>query len=187
MGGGRYAAPVVGRNNFHIPRQQLRRILLDALPPGVLQWGATVDWLEQPSSPQPPPPHAGSSSAATSQPERGGVVVHFKDGRPPFRATLAVGCDGIHSAVRQRLLGDPLRYLGYVVVLGIFDSQTHALCRDRIFQMSDGATRIFVMPYSPTQHMWQVRARGSHSRLRSCDFAAPTHTDNTGEPPHTRE
>jgi salicylate hydroxylase len=160
----------VGRNNFHIPRQQLRRILLDALPPGVLQWGAPVDRLEQPSSPQPPAPHAGSSSAAAAQPARDGVLVHFKDGRPPFRATLAVGCDGIHSAVRQKLLGDPLRYLGYVVVLGIFDSQPYPLCRDRIFQMSDGATRIFVMPYSHTQHMWQVRARVWHARLRSPDF-----------------
>jgi hypothetical protein len=50
-------------------------------------------------------------------------------------------------------VGDPLRYLGHVVVLGIFDSQSYALCGERIFQMSDGAARIFVMPYSATQHM----------------------------------
>ena len=81
----------MGRNNFHIPRQRLRRILLDALPPNVLQWGAPVDRLEQPpSSPQPPAPHAGGgcSSTAERSSARDGVVVHFKDGRPPFRATV---------------------------------------------------------------------------------------------------
>ena len=53
-----------------------------------------------------------------------------------------------------------------MVVLGIFDSQPHALCGERIFQMSDGATRVFVMPYSRTQHMWQVRARGGMDWVR---------------------
>jgi 2-polyprenyl-6-methoxyphenol hydroxylase-like FAD-dependent oxidoreductase len=72
-------------------RQELRRILLDALPPGILQWDAPVERLEQ-LKPQ-----------RAERTERA-VVVHFKGGRPPFRATLAVGADGIHSAVRSYLV-----------------------------------------------------------------------------------
>eukprot|EP01050_Picozoa_sp_SAG11_P002434 SAG11_NODE_123_length_15805_cov_15.133261_15_plen_131_part_00 len=74
---------------------------------------------------------------------------------------------------------DSLRYLGLIVVLGIFDNEVRdgscrhrlrarlaprhrhlhrhrrdvspqglALCTERIFQTSNGATRLFVMPYS---------------------------------------
>jgi len=32
-----------------------------------------------------------------------GVTVHFADGAPPVRGAVAVGCDGIHSALRKQL------------------------------------------------------------------------------------
>ncbi|MDT4829889.1 5-methylphenazine-1-carboxylate 1-monooxygenase [compost metagenome] len=35
-----------------------------------------------------------------------GVTVHFADGRAPVRGAVAVGCDGIHSALRKQLYPD---------------------------------------------------------------------------------
>ena len=35
-----------------------------------------------------------------------GVTVHFADGRTPVRGAVAVGCDGIHSALRTQLYPD---------------------------------------------------------------------------------
>lgn len=35
--------------------------------------------------------------------DAGGVTVHFADGRAPVRGAVAIGCDGIHSALRRQL------------------------------------------------------------------------------------
>jgi salicylate hydroxylase len=93
------------------------------------------------------------------------------------RADLIVGADGIRSAVRQALLGDddtPLRYLDCIVILGICDvtalralvpgdsgsSMTkealELLDGETVFQTADGTTRIYMMPYSATEYMWQL-------------------------------
>jgi 2-polyprenyl-6-methoxyphenol hydroxylase-like FAD-dependent oxidoreductase len=74
----------------------------------------------------------------------------------PFYASAIIGCDGIHSAIRNTQVGDPLIYLGYIVVLGIFDSTAYPLCHERVFQTSDGSTRMFVMPYTASQSMFQL-------------------------------
>ena len=84
------------------------------------------------------------------------------------RAGLLVGADGIRSQVRQKLLGDsyPLRYLGCIVILGICPlgrvgtlrdpSFAHLLDKETVFQTADGTTRIYVMPYSHGEYMWQL-------------------------------
>ena len=43
-----------------------------------------------------------------------GVTLHFDDGAEPQRGKVAIGCDGIHSAVRQQLFPDqgPPKYSG---------------------------------------------------------------------------
>ena len=48
-----------------------------------------------------------------------------------FRAHGLIGCDGIHSTVRKLILKEPkpLRYLGYIVVLGIFPNKDLPLCQ----------------------------------------------------------
>jgi len=79
------------------------------------------------------------------------------------QAEVVVGADGIRSAVRKQLIGDtlsPLRYLECIVILGIckldilnpsplFDGKT-------IFQTSNGNARMYMMPFSATEIMWQL-------------------------------
>jgi salicylate hydroxylase len=91
--------------------------------------------------------------------EGGNIVRH--------KADLVIGADGIRSAVRQHLLGpEPtaLRYLGCIVVLGICQlsiledatRQSELLDGHTVFQTADGSTRIYLMPYSTTEYMWQL-------------------------------
>lgn len=94
----------------------------------------------------------------------GGSNIHHK-------ADLVVGADGIRSAVRQLLFEPetstamtPLRYLGCIVVLGICPLSTlkdvtresELLDGHTVFQTADGSTRIYLMPYSSTEYMWQL-------------------------------
>lgn len=60
----------------------------------------------------------GADFSGFEQDERG-VVARFADGREE-RGDLLVGADGLHSAVRERLLGDgPPRYAGYSAWRGL--------------------------------------------------------------------
>jgi salicylate hydroxylase len=89
---------------------------------------------------------------------------------------LLVGADGIRSIVRNQLIGDartPLRYLGCIVILGICPVQpvreammddaittgssfASLLDGETVFQTADGTTRIYMMPFSTTEYMWQL-------------------------------
>jgi salicylate hydroxylase len=78
-------------------------------------------------------------------------------------ADLVVGADGILSQVRRLLLGEklaPLRYLDCLVVLGICPiagiADSALLDGETVFQTADGTTRIYMMPYSDTEYMWQL-------------------------------
>jgi 2-polyprenyl-6-methoxyphenol hydroxylase-like FAD-dependent oxidoreductase len=86
------------------------------------------------------------------------VEVRLEDGRS-FVAHACVGCDGIHSRMRRFVSGSswtPLRYLGYIVVLGIFDNASFPLTQSRAFQTSDGRARLFAMPFTAELSMWQL-------------------------------
>lgn len=79
------------------------------------------------------------------------------------QADLLIGADGIRSQVREQLIGDektPLRYLGCIVILGICPLQglpdSPLLDGETVFQTADGTTRIYTMPYSSTECMWQL-------------------------------
>eukprot|EP00927_Polykrikos_kofoidii_P066238 TRINITY_DN61875_c0_g1_i1.p1 TRINITY_DN61875_c0_g1~~TRINITY_DN61875_c0_g1_i1.p1 ORF type:complete len:683 (-),score=137.21 TRINITY_DN61875_c0_g1_i1:85-2133(-) len=80
-------------------------------------------------------------------------------------ADIVVGCDGINGGVRQQLFGEersPLVFLGCLVVLGIVDNlpagSEGAEVADgaTTFQMSDGTTRLFGMPFDAERTMWQL-------------------------------
>jgi salicylate hydroxylase len=143
------------RQNVHIARQALRHELLQALGSSYqdcVKWNhKLVDY--------------------TKLDENGRMDLIFQVGTSEqqvhHQADLIVGADGIRSTVREKLVGDnqtPLRYLQCLVVLGIcaldrLDETTrqHALLDgETVFQTADGSTRIYLMPYSSTQYMWQL-------------------------------
>ena len=66
-----------------------------------------------------------------------------------IEAALVVGADGIHSKVREtlKLPGEELLYRGLFVALGIVDCVVQ-LTERRVFETTDGTTRIYVMPFA---------------------------------------
>ena len=156
------------RQNVHIARQSLRFELLQALGgPSQVQWGHrlakfteqddSVDLVFEISSSQ---PSEDSSTSATT------TITETKH----ETATLLVGADGIRSSVREQWLGNqttPLRYLGCIVILGICPLSSlpsdvvgnvtpSLLDGETVFQTADGSTRIYMMPFSKKEYMWQL-------------------------------
>jgi hypothetical protein len=57
------------------------------------------------------------ASASSDAPVK--VELLFDGISAPMHASVVVGADGIFSAVQHQKLGDPLEYLGVIVILGI--------------------------------------------------------------------
>lgn len=126
------------RNNFnlHIPRQTLRQFIHDKLDKTCIRWGYKLKHMAQ---------------------RKGKTLLEFENGSNVF-ADIVIGADGIFSFVRHSLVDDEkdcLKYLGVIVVLGICDLD-HILLKERIIQSVDGSTRLFAMPFTCEQTMWQL-------------------------------
>ncbi len=136
------------RINVHIPRQALRLALLEQLGDhNAVQWGHRL--------------------VGFKQCEDKSVDLSFQvDGEMKnAKADLVVGADGIRSVVRGLLIGEdmtPLRYLDYVVILGICSLEalkgveSSLLDSATVFQTVNGQERIYMMPYSLDSIMWQL-------------------------------
>ena len=135
------------RRNVHIPRQSLRKELLQALGGhDEVQWNhRLIDY----------------------RPGKNQVELDFQVGLDAsvkkVQADIVVGADGIRSSIRHQLIGDaasPLRYLDCIVILGICPLETisHSplLDGETVFQTANGNERIYLMPYSTTSIMWQL-------------------------------
>lgn len=135
------------RRNVHIPRQSLRLALLEQLGDhSAVQWGhRLVDF---------------------KQCEDKSVELSFQvNGElKNAKADLVVGADGVRSVVRSLLIGEemtPLRYLGYMVILGICSLEalkgieSSLLDLATVFQTVNGYERIYMMPYTLDSIMWQ--------------------------------
>jgi salicylate hydroxylase len=86
---GRYGAPM-----YNIHRADLIQILSDAVPPEAKRFGARVVEVSQDSN---------------------GVEVKLADG-DSLRADVLVGCDGIHSVVRQHLRGQEQKHFANILM-----------------------------------------------------------------------
>lgn len=147
------------RRNVHIPRQALRLALLEQLGKhDAVHWGHRL--------------------VGFKKCEDKDVELSFQvDGEVKnAKADLVVGADGIRSAVRSLLIGEditPLRYLGYVVILGICSLEalkgieSCLLDSATVFQTVNGQERIYVMPYSLDSVMWQLSFRMSEEESKS--------------------
>jgi 2-polyprenyl-6-methoxyphenol hydroxylase-like FAD-dependent oxidoreductase len=136
------------RINVHIPRQSLRLSLLELLGDNDnVQWGHRLIDLKQ---------------CAEKRVElRFQVNKELKN----VKADVVIGADGIRSVVRSLIVGDnisPLRYLGYVVILGICsldalkELESTLLDSATVFQTVNGHERIYMMPYKVDSIMWQL-------------------------------
>lgn len=136
------------RTNIHIARQSLRLTLLKQLDSmDVVQWGhQLIDYNE-------------------SDDQKLKLRFQVKGKIKTIKADLIIGADGIHSTVRQLLIGNdtaPLQYLGCIVILGICklhdlkDNNSNLLDAATVFQTVNGTERIYVMPYDTDSIMWQV-------------------------------
>jgi len=136
------------RINAHIPRQALRLALLEQLGDhDAVHWGHRLVCLKQ----------CEDKSVELSFQINGEIKT--------AKADLVVGADGIRSVVRSLLIGEdvtPLRYLGYVVILGICSLESlkgvesSLLDSATVFQTVNGHERIYIMPYSSDSVMWQL-------------------------------
>lgn len=139
--------------NLRIPRQDLRRMLLDRLHPGTVQWGyKLIEYTEN---------------------STGGVELDF--GREhTIHADILIGADGFRSTLRQlrdaKLQRTPgpivaPSFMGITVILGL-SHLSHPLIDNRGFYVLDGEHRLFVMPFRhPTTTvgpltMWQLSFSG---------------------------
>ena len=159
--------------NVHLPRQALRRALLQKLAPGTAKWGMKLERYEENDGDDcDVRSHSGLGSDPNPNPNPGktkspGVSLHFEDGTTHGPFDLLVGADGIFSRVRRQKMGEekfentetektektnsdphPLRYLGVLVVLGICRGNDHHLCQHKVFQVVDGSTRMYAMPFT---------------------------------------
>ena len=164
----------MGRHNIHIARQALRGVLFDTcnerLGVDAICWNHKLKHIDvQAASTLSLSTSATSSSSATSSASP--CTLHFQSGQPPFHTDLVVGCDGIRSSVREQFVNDSMVYLNLFVMLGIFDvdndEESLDLLKERVLQMSDGSTRIFIMPFSATQSMWQLTFPSTEEESKS--------------------
>jgi salicylate hydroxylase len=135
------------RVNVHIPRQALRLELLEQLgSPEVVQWGHRL------------------VSFKKCDDKRIELSFQVNGEVKSAKADLVVGADGIRSVVRSLVVGEdvtPLRYMGYMVILGICSLEalkgieSSLLDLTTVFQTVNGYERIYVMPYSKDSVMWQ--------------------------------
>ncbi|KAL7565014.1 hypothetical protein ACA910_020726 [Epithemia clementina (nom. ined.)] len=138
------------RQNLHIARQALRYQLFRACDEYKIQWNSRlVEYQETETGVDLTVQTNGNEKLVTQT------------------ADLLVGADGIRSQVRKQFIGEttsPLRYLDCLVVLGICPlsgldetARSHELLDGAtVFQTADGHTRMYMMPYSTKEYMWQL-------------------------------
>ena len=95
-----------GRHNIHLPRQNLREIMIKKLHPGSILWGKKLIEIVNKND---------SNNSSDIQ-------VKFDDDSS-YKTSLVVAADGIYSTLRdlkvqQKGQGQGLKYLGLMVVLG---------------------------------------------------------------------
>lgn len=177
------------RQNAHISRQNLRKLLMEMLRPGTIRWGhKLIDYSD------------GSVDGEDANSGKSNLNLTFhcrqSEGREGAQGeseevittshTVIVGCDGIRSLVRAKKLGEdvtPLRYLGCIVILGIARSPFSPLTNgETVFQTADGVTRLYAMPYAQSGEgekgaglsMWQLSFPMEESDAKNLSALGPT-------------
>lgn len=169
----------VCRGNLRVPRQDLRQMLLDRLPPGTVSWGwRLLDFEErvQEQDVQLSFEVLGNSNSSSGlgEPvaEDKAVGASSAPKRRTVEADIVVGADGLRSVLRrlrdERLAaqGDdtsPLKYVGVSVILGLTTAE-HPHIHRRGFYVVDGTHRLFTMPFREAEVVEVEVADGNGER-----------------------
>lgn len=161
------------RQNIHIARQALRHNFVSCLMEDHVEWGYRLKGMQDEGN------HVKLEFSVKSRTVEDTKQSSSGDSTSMDTITrtadLVVGADGIRSKVRTLMLGSeeksstPLRYLGCIVILGIcpLDADLIANINDNspskqlldghtVFQTADGTTRLYAMPFSSKEYMWQL-------------------------------
>ena len=138
----------IGYDNLAIHRADLQRVLLENLPPGVVQLGKALERFEQ---------------------EGNKITAYFTDGSQ-LEGQALIGADGIRSRVRRQLLPDSQpRYAGYTCWRGVIEAQALGLPAGRSTETWGGTGRFGVVPLGNGQVYWfacinSAQAQNPHYR-----------------------
>lgn len=138
--------------NLRIPRQDMRKILLDKIKCTNINWGYKLVNYEQKKNTlnQEDIIEIKLTNTITND-----IIIENVD--------VLVGCDGIHSVVRTNFHPSisPLKYVGVCVILGLSTFQC-PLVNNRGFYVLDGINRLFIMPFRKKDNltMWQLSFSG---------------------------
>jgi 2-polyprenyl-6-methoxyphenol hydroxylase-like FAD-dependent oxidoreductase len=138
-------------NNFTIHRADLHEILMAQLRPGTVIFNkGCIDF----------------------QQERTGVNIIFKDGTN-VRADYLIGCDGIHSVIRKKLLPDSQpRYAGYTCWRAVTENIPASVNMEETCESWGSGSRFGIVPLSNNRLYWFacVNARANDPVMRSFEI-----------------
>ncbi len=153
------------RQNAHIARQELRRILYEQISDedrdNRIKWGHKLLGYEEDGEKD----SVTMTFEITQEEEVGDKTRSSETIKCQHDVSVLVGADGIHSAVRRNKIGEdlsPFRYLGCIVILGIApspDSSSLTEDNETVFQTADGETRLYAMPFAAKGHETANAAR----------------------------
>ena len=173
------------RGNLRVPRQQVRRILLDQLSSEStrLKWNHTlqnINFNEKSTTAacetggDPVPEQLISDGVSIDDP----IQLRFANGTVD-RCDFLIAADGWRSTTLQCAIPNPPqpRSLGIRIIVGLAVGVDHALVRERGYYTLGPEKRLFVMPFRGTtldndlsqrQTMWQL-SFAQESRSEGCD------------------
>lgn len=124
------------KHNIHISRLNLRNLLLKQCRSEDVIWNSGLSKVEE------------SESCVKVTTENGEV----------YTGDYLIGSDGIRSPTRKYLQPScDLNFLKCYVMLGILPKPPNDICDgNTVFQVSDGSTRFYSMPFDSKKYMWQL-------------------------------
>lgn len=130
-----------GRDNFYIPRSQLRKLLLEEVHRLKIKvvFNTVLNTINDGN-------------------ENGYVTLTFSD-NSIYQSKIIAGCEGLYSPLREIVIPtsvSPIRYTNVATIWGINKYDHPLACAGSVHVVDGKGTRLFIKPYSTTQKMWLI-------------------------------